>query len=148
MKFRRLDARDGLSNTQANCIFRDSRGLVWIGTSFGLNRYDGYRIKTYYSHTNDSTTMPMNYVDDVMEDGEGRLWVRHSVEYSIFDPRTETFDRHPERWLHDRGVKGAIERIFIDRNKHFWVKTYDEGFWFLDDETGRVRQFHFGNGPQ
>ena len=64
MKFRRLDARDGLSNTQANCILRDSRGLVWIGTSFGLNRYDGYRIKTYYSNANDSTTMSMNYESD------------------------------------------------------------------------------------
>ena len=148
MKFRRLDARDGLSNTQANCILRDSRGLVWIGTSFGLNRYDGYRIKTYYSNTNDSTTMSMNYVDDVMEDGEGRLWVRHGVEYSIFDPRTETFDRHPERWLHARGIRGAIERIYIDRYKNFWVKTYDEGFWFLNDQTGRVRRFGFGNGPQ
>lgn len=148
MKFRRLDARDGLSNTQANCILRDSRGLVWIGTSFGLNRYDGYRIKTYYSNANDSTTMSMNYVDDVMEDGEGRLWVRHSVEYSIFDPRTETFDRHPERWLHARGIRGAIERIYIDRYKNFWVKTYDEGFWFLNDQTGRVRRFGFGNGPQ
>ena len=148
MKFRRLDARDGLSNTQVNCIFRDSRGLVWIGTPFGLNRYDGYRVKTYYSHTNDSTTMPANNVSDVMEARDGRLWVRHGVTYSIFDPMTETFDRHPERWLHARGVKGSIERIYIDRHCHFWVKTYDQGFWWLDNDTRRVRHFPFGSGPQ
>ena len=148
MKFRRLDARDGLSNTQANCIFRDSRGLVWIGTPFGLNRYDGYRVKTYYSHTNDSTTMPANNVNDVMEARDGRLWVRHGVTYSTFDPRTETFDRHPERWLHERGVKGSIERVYIDRHRHFWVKTYDQGFWWLDDQTGHVRHFAFGSGAQ
>ena len=148
MKFRRLDGRDGLSSTQANCIFRDSRGLVWIGTSFGLNRYDGYRIKTYYSHTNDTTTMPKNSVDDVMEGCDGRLWLRHGVEYSVFDPTTETFDRHPEHWLHSKGIRGSVERIFIDRYHHFWVKTYDEGFWFLNDETGQIRHFPFGNGPQ
>lgn len=28
MKFRRLDTRDGLSNTQVNCIYRDSRGMT------------------------------------------------------------------------------------------------------------------------
>ena len=41
MKFRRLDTRNGLSNSQVNCVYRDSRGFVWIGTAYGLNRYDG-----------------------------------------------------------------------------------------------------------
>ena len=46
IKFRRLDIRDGLSNSQVNCVYRDSRGYVWMGTMYGLNRYDGYRVKT------------------------------------------------------------------------------------------------------
>lgn len=54
MKFRRLDSRDGLKNTQVNCIRRDSRGFMWIGTTYGLDRYDGYRFKVYYSHANDT----------------------------------------------------------------------------------------------
>ena len=48
MKFRHLDARDGLSNSQINYLFQDSRGFIWIGTSYGLNRYDGYRFRTFY----------------------------------------------------------------------------------------------------
>ncbi|MBR5325605.1 MAG: histidine kinase, partial [Prevotella sp.] len=38
MKFRRLDTRDGLSNSTINYLFQDSKGYVWIGTSYGLNR--------------------------------------------------------------------------------------------------------------
>ena len=41
MKFHRLDTRNGLSNSQVNCLFRDSHGFVWVGTAYGLNRYDG-----------------------------------------------------------------------------------------------------------
>ena len=41
MKFRRLDTPNGLSSSQINCIYKDSRGYVWIGTPYGLNRYDG-----------------------------------------------------------------------------------------------------------
>ena len=41
MKFRRLDTPDGLSSSQINNIFKDSRGYVWISTPYGLNRYDG-----------------------------------------------------------------------------------------------------------
>ena len=31
MKFRRLDTPNGLSSSQINCIFKDSKGFVWIG---------------------------------------------------------------------------------------------------------------------
>ena len=67
MKFRRLDTRDGLSNSQVNCVYRDSRGMVWIGTAYGLNRYDGYRFKTFYSNRQDTTSMRDNYTDQIME---------------------------------------------------------------------------------
>ena len=60
MKFRRLDTRDGLSNSTINYLFQDSKGYVWIGTSYGLNRYDGYRFRTFYSDPNDTTTLRNN----------------------------------------------------------------------------------------
>ena len=31
MKFRRLDTRDGLSNSAINYLFQDSKGYIWIG---------------------------------------------------------------------------------------------------------------------
>ena len=76
MKFRRLDTPNGLSSSQVNCIFKDSRGYVWIGTPYGLNRYDGYRVKTYYSNKRDTTTMRDNYTDRIYEAADGRLWMR------------------------------------------------------------------------
>ena len=60
MRFRRLDTRDGLSNSQINYLFQDSKGIIWIGTSYGLNRYDGYRFRTYYNDPNDTTTLRNN----------------------------------------------------------------------------------------
>ena len=67
IKFSRLDTRDGLSNSQLLCILRDSRGQMWFGTPYGLNRYDGYRIKTFYSYAKDTTTLRNNYVDEIYE---------------------------------------------------------------------------------
>ena len=81
MKFRRLDTPNGLSSSQINCIFKDSRGFVWIGTPYGLNRYDGYRVKTYYSNKRDTTTMRDNYTDRVYEATDGRLWMRQGMNY-------------------------------------------------------------------
>lgn len=146
LKFGRLDTRDGLSNSQILCIFRDSKGFVWIGTPYGLNRYDGYRFKTFYSYTKDSTTLRSNYVDEVYEAYDGKLWLHQGMSYTLYDPSTEQFDRHPERVLHKFGMKGAIERMYIDSHHHFWVKTSEDGFWHINPYTKKVKQFRFGYG--
>ena len=148
MKFGRLDTRDGLSNSQLLCVLRDSKGMMWFGTPYGLNRYDGYRFKTFYSYAKDTTTMRNNYVDEIYEAYDGKLWIRQSMNYTIYDPVTETFDRHPEIWLREHGIKGGIERLFIDSKKDFWVKTFDNGFWHYNPRTGKIKQYDFGYGPQ
>ncbi len=38
---------DGLAEDRVNSIIADSRGYIWIATSGGLTRFDGYRMKTY-----------------------------------------------------------------------------------------------------
>lgn len=148
IKFSRLDTRDGLSNSQILCVKRDAKGFVWIGTPYGLNRYDGYRFKTFYSYAKDTTTMRSNYVDEIYEAFDGKLWLKQGMNYTIYDPVTETFDRHPERWLQKHGVMGGIERLYIDRAKHIWVKTYDTGFWHYNPYTKKAKQYHFGYGRQ
>ena len=108
MKFRRLDTRDGLSNSQINDIFQDSKGFIWIATSYGLNRYDGYRFRTFYSDVNDTTTLRNNYVNDIWEDYAGRLWLRQGMNYCVFDPKTETAVRTPSTLLAKMGIKGGL----------------------------------------
>jgi ligand-binding sensor domain-containing protein len=148
MKFRRLDTRDGLSNSQILSIMRDSKGFVWIGTPYGLNRYDGYRFKTFYSEVKDTMTLRNNYIDEIYEAGDGQLWLRQGMNYTIFNPRTEKCDRHPERILAKMGVKGGVERIYIDNEKNYWVKTFDEGFWHIYHDGSKQKQFPFGYGDQ
>lgn len=46
--FRNYSLDDGLSQSEVNCIFEDSRGYLWVGTSGGgINRFDGKEFKTY-----------------------------------------------------------------------------------------------------
>ena len=47
--FKTLDVRNGLTSSQINCILKDSRGYVWMGTPAGLYRYDGYTFKSFQS---------------------------------------------------------------------------------------------------
>ena len=146
MKFRRLDTRDGLSNSSINYLFQDSKGYLWIGTSYGLNRYDGYRFRTFYSDPNDTTTLRNNYVDLIWEDVNGNIWLKQGMNYSIFNPITEKVVRHPSTVLSKIGIRGGIDRFHIDSHKHLWVKTYDEGLYCYNPKTNHITLTKYGYG--
>lgn len=144
MKFRRLDTREGLSNSMVSSILRDSRGYVWFGTGYGLNRYDGYRIRTYFSYDKDTTSLRNNRVDEIQEGYGGRLWLKQGMNYSVYDPVTEKVDRTPARWLNQQGIIGSIESIHLDSKKNYWVKSYEDGFYYFDPVTKNLKHFKFG----
>lgn len=144
MKFRHLDTRHGLSNSQVNCILQDSRGFIWICTSFGLCRYDGYRFQNYFSYERDTTTLRSNRMDDVQEAYDGKLWLNHGMSYSLYDPVTEKTDRSPGLWLAKQGVTGGIEKLHIDSQKNFWVKSYEDGFFFYNPKKKLLKKVDFG----
>ena len=49
--FKTLDAHDGLTSSQVNCILKDGRGYMWFGTPAGLYRFDGYTFKNFQSNS-------------------------------------------------------------------------------------------------
>ena len=147
MKFRRLDTRDGLSNSQVNCLLRDSRGYLWVGTPYGLNRYDGYRFKTFYYNDKDTCSLRSNYIDEIYEAFDGRLWLKQGMSYAIYDPRTESFQRNVNAELVKYGIKDGVERMFIDERKNFWVKTYDDGLYYYNPYSKKLTHLPVGYGP-
>lgn len=146
VKFRRLDTRDGLSNSQVNSVLRDSHGYVWLGTQFGLCRYDGYRFRTFYSLERDTMTLRSNRIDKIQEGHDGRLWIDHGMNYSLYDPITEKVERSPSVWLAKQGIKGGVESMYIDSKKNYWIKTYDNGFFYYDPHRKYIKQIPFGYG--
>src|SRR3712207_6010137 len=108
--FHRLSTHDGLSNSQVNCIFKDSRGYLWFGTQSGLNRFDGFRFKTYLSKNNDSKSLPNNVVEEIQEDVDGHLWLRTPLGYSVYRSDKETFGPVSAAWMRAKGMQRSEER--------------------------------------
>lgn len=51
-KFKTLSVNAGLAHTDVKSLAQDSTGLLWVGTSAGIQSYDGYSFTTYdyYKH--------------------------------------------------------------------------------------------------
>ncbi len=85
-----LTEKDGLSDNVANCFFQDSRGVMWIGTYFGLNSYDGSVIKTYHP-SNDKSSLPDDAVSDIKEDSNGVIWIATGNGLASYDLKQKKF---------------------------------------------------------
>jgi ligand-binding sensor domain-containing protein len=71
--FHHLTEKDGLSYNIVNCFLKDSRGVLWIGTYNGLNKYDGAHFFAYHTGPNNNT-LPSNTVHKLAEDKNGNIW--------------------------------------------------------------------------
>lgn len=73
-------------------IFQDSYGFLWIGTTDGFVRYDGYSTVHYNHDPLDSFSISGNNLNAISEDSTGLIWVGLSVEgANVFDRNTERF---------------------------------------------------------
>lgn len=148
IEFSSLNNRDGLSNSQVNAILKDKTGYLWFGTQSGLNRFDGFRMKTFlYSATN-QTSLANNYVDELQEDNEGKIWVHTSVGYCVYDPTTEQFDRKPEVWLKTINVEGAPQKLLVDSQKNMWIQVWGKGLYYYNVKNETTYLFKYVKKPK
>ena len=64
-----------LSSLNVTTIAQDSMGLVWIGTSAGINVYDGKTYTQYFHDASDTTALPDDYINIIHRDRRGRMWI-------------------------------------------------------------------------
>lgn len=132
--FKHLEVKDGLSNNQINAILKDSKGFMWFGTASGLNRYDGYDIKIYRSQKDDAQSLPDNYIEQIQEDVEGNLWIRTGEGYAIYNAMSDAFNRNVEAWMWDIGISGTPSKVYIDKEKTYWIYVIGKGVYRYSKE--------------
>jgi len=114
----------GLSTDKVKCIFKDSKGFLWVGTTDGLNRFDGYSFITYKNIPGDTTTISSNNISAIEEDEEGNLWIATTMGINIYDWHTGDFSH----LLHDESKINTLSHnrvsdILVDHNNTIWVAT-------------------------
>lgn len=142
MKFRYLTIEDGLPSNRVSCIFRDSKDYLWIGTDIGLCRYDGEKIKTFVSSTEDSTSLSNGNVYCIFEDTKGKLWIGTAFGLNLFDPETESFKRYLSDSTKQNSLSGNyISNIIQDKNGSMWIST-NHGFNKYNPETNDFKRYY------
>ncbi|RDC63993.1 hybrid sensor histidine kinase/response regulator [Adhaeribacter pallidiroseus] len=148
LKFRHIAGEQGLPPLQIMAVVQDQRGYMWVGTSDGLNRYDGYTFKSFKNNPQDPSSISNNTVESLTKDAEGNIWVGTSSGLNKLNPETNQFTRFTHGKQRDDEIsKDDIRKVFIDSKGNIWVGSF-VGLERFDPQTKQFISFYLSNTAQ
>jgi diguanylate cyclase (GGDEF) domain len=125
-----------------NSVLRDRDGYLWIATDNGLNRYDGYSLRTFSHDPHDLTSIGSPNSFRVFVDASDRLWVLGSV-LNRYHPQSENFTHY---------VVSNYNVLYAAADSAeggLWLGGDRTGLLLFDPDAGVVRKrlFHDGDQP-
>ena len=126
--FDKINIDDGLSQSTVLSMLQDRQGFIWIGTQYGLNRFDGYQFEIFTHDIVDANSLSSNFIITLFEDSSGLLWIGTNNGLNVFDKTTHQI----KRYLHDTNDKNSISHNLIssiaeDELGNIWIGTAGGG---------------------
>ncbi len=127
--FQNLKREDGLSEKQVRCLYKDPEGFLWIGSTNGLNRFDGAVIKQYKNDFGNKK-LYINAIQQIADQNSLLIGTKEGIR--IFNKNTGMLSRDSRFSLLD---KENVVVIKTDNHDRFWIVCTSKIFIF---EKGRL----------
>jgi len=150
LPFTSYSIQEGLSESVVHDIIQDREGHLWVGTGFGLNRFDGKNFRKFYQQDG----LPDNRVNVILETSNGTILVGTQGGLAYLQPedagissnftgssrlgtssrlrisqRQTTFTSHPK-------FNGEIILDLTEGpDQSVWIATQNKGLWKLNWST-------------
>lgn len=112
------------------CIAQDSEGYIWIGTEYGLNRYDGYRFTCYLNDPENPASLGYNLVSTLLCEDTGSIWVGTAKGLDLYNSDTNTF----VHFKFPDGLQPRVSKILRLASGRLLVGTAGYGLYQADED--------------
>lgn len=124
---RNLKIEDGLLSNESHFSLSDSKGYIWIATDAGINRYDGYKFKSFSI----GNGLPESTVLKLYEDHQGRIWFSTLSSYVGYIQNDSVFNvKYKFRDESKEAKENFAYSLHVDNNDTLWVGTIYSGMLF------------------
>lgn len=131
----RLYTSNDLSSSLIRCIIQDKYGFIWVGTNYGLNRFDGYKFSTYLCNPADITTIQDNEIVKLYPYSKEFLFVATNRGLYKYSYLTNSFQHIV---LEKKDEKIRVSSLIEDGKHNLLIGTAGYGAYRLDMTTGKV----------
>ena len=107
-----------LPTNEMTTVYQDRDGFMWVGTTNGLVRYDGYRVRLFQRDGSPVSGLTDNRITQIAEDSL-YLWVGTSAGLNLIHRNTYQVTAFPEESL----ARGYINSLCSDGESTVWVGT-------------------------
>ncbi len=114
-----------------NSICQDSLGYIWIGTEYGLNKFDGIAFTQYLHNEKDTTSLLGNNIRRLKLENDKTLWICCINGLQNYHPETDIFNnvRVPENGT---PLVSDVQRL---RSGELWITTSGRGLYNLKKDS-------------
>lgn len=135
-----ISEANGLSDDHVQCVLKDKSGLLWVGTSDGLNLLDGSSITIFRHQKNDSASLISSNILCLTEDVRGNIWIGTPVGLSCFLKKENKFISYLPN-ASPYGSSSHINSICITSKQNIWCST-DGGLFLFDPASHSFRAYY------
>lgn len=115
-----------------HCIFQDSEGFMWYGTTGGgLCRDNGYQVDVFRSDGRTPGLLANNNVRCIAEDSVGGIWFGTEKRLYRLDKRSWKLTEPLSR------LETMVSALFLDSHHNMWVAT-SVGVYCINPSNGKV----------
>lgn len=133
--FGRLYTSNDMSSSLIRCIIQDKYGFIWVGTNYGLNRFDGYKFSSYLCNPADTTTIQDNDIVKLYPYSKEFLFVATNRGLYKYSYLTNCFQHIV---LEKKDEKIRVSSLIEDGKHNLLIGTAGYGAYRLDMTTGKV----------
>ncbi|MFT7776122.1 diguanylate cyclase [Roseateles sp.] len=118
-------------------IAQDRAGFVWIATSKGLTRYDGYRLRPIELAGDTTASRSLGWVRAMASAVDGRMWIGTEFQgLMAYDPEQDRVERHGGA-QGGNGPQAPIRALATGQDGVVWVGTLGRGLYRYDPAARR-----------
>lgn len=115
-----LNTGNGLSSSLVNCMIQDRAGDIWIGTEYGLNRYNGVRVKVYKAGFSQTGLPADNNIRTIVQTGNGNIYIGTQKGIQIYDRENDCFSS-PLKTVEGDVYQGNVNCIVERSDGEIWI---------------------------
>jgi len=131
-----------------SAIAQDGSGFIWVGTSVGLVRFDGYQVKSVAMHNEQRRQLGTSFVRSILAARDGRLWVgTESDGLGLYDPAADRWTFYRSNAADPKSLApGTVRALAQDRDGSIWVGTIGGGLDRVDPAKAVFQHFNRAGG--